>query len=387
MPTIQADRSPDLKRLMDERYCLDIYGDYLVIRNVPYVDGGRKVKLGLLASDLQTSEGVTVRPDSHVAYWAGDYPCDNNGIPLKAMDAGSGEGRKVYDGMVADYTFSQKPKEGYNDYYEKMTYYVRRIENFARAIDPSVSARAPGAKGGQAESVFRYSDASLARDGISDMSGRARGMRVAIAGMGGTGSYVLDLVAKTEVREIHLFDGDAFLQHNAFRSPGAPAPSDFADRPKTEWFAGIYSRMREGVIPHAENVGEGNIGVLKGMDFVFVCVDGGKSRGLIAEYLTREGIPFADTGMGLRAADGKITGQARVTAHDPESGKDVLQLMPRGGAEDSVYSTNIQIAEINALSAALAVIRWKKSWGFYRDTGREHNTVYAIETNEVINGA
>jgi hypothetical protein len=37
-------------------------------------------------------------------------------------------------------------------------------------------------------------------------------------GLGGTGSYILDLVSKTPVNEILLFDSDDFLQHNAFRS-------------------------------------------------------------------------------------------------------------------------------------------------------------------------
>jgi hypothetical protein len=32
---------------------------------------------------------------------------------------------------------------------------------------------------------------------------------------------VLDFTAKTHVKEIHLFDGDTFFQHNAFRAPGA----------------------------------------------------------------------------------------------------------------------------------------------------------------------
>jgi hypothetical protein len=35
--------------------------------------------------------------------------------------------------------------------------------------------------------------------------------KIAIIGLGGTGSYVLDLAAKTPVKEIHLFDGDKFL--------------------------------------------------------------------------------------------------------------------------------------------------------------------------------
>ena len=55
---------------------------------------------------------------------------------------------------------------------------------------------------------------------------------VAIAGPGGTGSYVLDLVAKTPVRDIHLFDGDSFMSHNAFRAPGAASLEELRALPK-----------------------------------------------------------------------------------------------------------------------------------------------------------
>jgi hypothetical protein len=49
------------------------------------------------------------------------------------------------------------------------------------------------------------------------------------------------------------------------------------------------------------------------------------------------------------------------------------------------YSQNIQIADINALNAALAVIKWKKLRGFYTDLGHEHNTTYGIDTNTITN--
>jgi hypothetical protein len=49
------------------------------------------------------------------------------------------------------------------------------------------------------------------------------------------------------------------------------------------------------------------------------------------------------------------------------------------------YDRNIQIADLNALNAALAVIKWKKMFGFYRDLEREHFTAYAIDTNTLIN--
>ena len=54
--------------------------------------------------------------------------------------------------------------------------------------------------------------------------------KIIILGLGGTGSYILDLVAKTPVKEIHLYDGDTFYQHNAFRSPGAPSSDELRAR-------------------------------------------------------------------------------------------------------------------------------------------------------------
>ena len=75
----------------------------------------------------------------------------------------------------------------------------------------------------QPETPFNYIDTASSRAEIDVVTAKlAKLKRIAIVGLGGTGSYVLDLVAKTPVWEIHLYDGDAFLQHNAFRSPGAP---------------------------------------------------------------------------------------------------------------------------------------------------------------------
>ena len=54
------------------------------------------------------------------------------------------------------------------------------------------------------------------------------------------------------------------------------------------------------------------------------------------------------------------------------------------GARDD-YATNIQIADLNALNAALAVIRWKKHLGFYSDLENEHHSTYQIDGNEITN--
>jgi len=73
------------------------------------------------------------------------------------------------------------------------------------------------------ESVFNYIDTNSSRAEVEAISDKLKGRKIGIMGLGGTGSYVLDLVAKTPADEIHLFDGDEFAQHNAFRAPGAPS--------------------------------------------------------------------------------------------------------------------------------------------------------------------
>ena len=55
------------------------------------------------------------------------------------------------------------------------------------------------------------------------------------------------------------------------------------------------------------------------------------------------------------------------------------------GGEDDPYSTNIQVADLNCLNAALAVVRWKRHYGFYADSGREHFSAFMIDGNTLVN--
>ena len=53
--------------------------------------------------------------------------------------------------------------------------------------------------------------------------------------------------------------------------------------------------------------------------------------------------------------------------------------------EENVYKSNIQIAELNALNAAFAVISYKKYYGFYQDLRDDFQTIYSINVGEVTN--
>lgn len=53
--------------------------------------------------------------------------------------------------------------------------------------------------------------------------------------------------------------------------------------------------------------------------------------------------------------------------------------------DDDEYASNIQIAELNALNASLAVIRWNSLRGIYADLEQEHHSTYAIDGNHLVN--
>ena len=83
--------------------------------------------------------------------------------------------------------------------------------------------------------------------------------------------------------------------------------------------------------------------------------------------------------------DASLVGILRVTTSSPEQRGHFRQ---RVGFTDTTgendYDRNIQLADLNCLNAALAVIRWKKACGFYHDVEREHTSIYTIDVNMLL---
>lgn len=382
-------RSPDLARLKEDGYEVEIRANHLVLRNVPYVNGKGQVKRGLLVSTLSLAGEITAKPDTHVALFAGEHPCDRHGRPLTKIVNGSNR-QDLGDGLIVDHSFSSKPADGYRDYHHKMTSYADMLSSHAAAIDETATAKTfQVIEAEETDSVFEYLDTASSRAGIYAVSQKLALPKVAIVGLGGTGSYVLDLVAKTPVEEIHLFDGDYFLQHNAFRSPGAATLDELRSAPKkVHYFRDRYAPMRRNIVPHDLHIDATNTALLDGMAFVFLCVDRGDAKLPIIEKLEVLGIPFVDVGMGVDLVDERLQGIVRVTASSERMRAHVREKKRIGltsGAADNVYAKNIQIADLNALNAALAVIKWKKLFGFYLDLDDEHHCTYTLDGNMLLN--
>lgn len=390
MSTRLIARSPDIQRLRDEGHAIEVRSGFLIVRSVPYVTPARTVAHGIIVTDLALNDDVAQAPADHQVWFAGDHPCSTEGVPIAALGA-QGCAQTLCEGVTVNWRFSSKRPEGYPDYHAKITQYIEILEHPARALQPSeptVTARTfPPVETTEEESVFLFTDSASSRAGIVCASAKLAMNKVAIVGLGGTGAYVLDLVAKTPVREIHLFDGDLFLQHNAFRAPGAASLDDLrARRFKVEHYASIYSRMRRGVIPHPEFIDEKTIANLAGFEFVFVCVDRPSVRRLISDFLHAVSTPFVDVGMELLLVDEKahLIGTCRVTLSTPGRRDHFSRHVSlSGGVADDLYATNIQVADMNAFNAALAVLKWKKFCDFYQDCYREHQSVYAINAHQL----
>lgn len=178
--------SSDLKRLRDEGFNLQIVGAHVLIREVPYVNGSKEIKRGVLVSTLNLAQDVTIKPDTHVATFIGECPCDRNGNRLDNIIIES-QRKCLTQGVEIDFTFSSKPTHGhgYADYYEKLTTYVRILSNEAKAVDSSVTAKTfPVIALDDQSSPFKYLDTASSRAGIEALSLKLAKPKIAIVGLG-----------------------------------------------------------------------------------------------------------------------------------------------------------------------------------------------------------
>ncbi|WP_395297166.1 ThiF family adenylyltransferase [Kitasatospora hibisci] len=385
MSTALLARDPDLARLLDDGYDVVVHGGHIIVRHIPYVTEDRSVEHGFLAYPVTVSGDRLVSGTDHRIWFSGSVPCDEHGRPLALA---SPELREIAEGVRADFMLSSKPgPDGYPDEYAKITAYARIIADQAHTLDPSATPT-PGAAWQEIDddSPFVYRDTATSRAGIAAINRRFRGHRVVIVGLGGSGSYILDQVAKTEVDSILLVDGDTFDNHNAFRAPGAPTLETLRGRPaKVAYLASIYANMHRGVKACEEYLDEDNLHLLTGATFVFLASDDATGKPAIIDWLEAHDVPFIDVGMGVEEIDGHLSGLLRVTTSLPGRRDAARRRIPQPAPERDAYARNIQTADLNALNAVLAVIRWKRSIGIYADATDEGHSTYSLITNEIAN--
>lgn len=365
-----ASRNPFVRDLEEQGYLLDFVNGYFIVYGVPHLDATGHLQHGDWASPVnRDSAGVISAPGEgeHQAWFRGGRPYDGRGQLLRL---GGGEAIvTVSEDFSTNHSFSLKLQERgqnrlYHSFEEKLQTYIDVITGPAlAAFENATPLRAIEKRASAQGSPLRIPDDLSARYNINDVSFLLRGKKVAIVGLGGTGAYILDFIARTHLEEIRLFDDDKVHLHTIFRQPGFIRRA--IGKPKVEALAGQYGNWHGGIEPIAERVTADNIETLRGLDFVFISVDDGPARYFIADWLSRNDIPFVDTGMGLSRSKEGLNGVVRITGVDREAFERTAgtAYLPSKTVEGGEYRKQAQIAELNALNAALAVVRFKQHFG------------------------
>ena len=385
--------NPCLQKLQQEGYSLEVRGGFLVIHHVPYLNMNREIHEGTLIMAINLSGTKVLKPQDHTAYWSGDIPCEHNGDRVPALINSSARNDHGL-GLISNHYLSCKPdRESYADqnyptYYEKVVTYCQRISTPAYMVDHEACEKIRNkVVPNEEESVLRYADTNSTRSDIYALTEMFQSKKIAIVGLGGTGAYLLDFIAKMPIKEIHLYDDDSFNSHNAFRCPGAANIDNLnMCMPKVEYLKSVYGVMHSGIISHKEKISSQNVSELSEMDAVFICVDNVSARNLIASHLINHGVLFIDSGLGIMKQYGSLSGQLRVTTGYAQHYNHISTSFGADVEIDDEYSSNIQIAELNALAAVLMLIKWKRMMNFYSNTANDNNMVYNISTNEIALG-
>jgi len=90
--------------------------------------------------------------------------------------------------------------------------------------------------------------------------------------------------------------------------------------------------------------------------------------------------------MGLDRKKGPLNGMMRTTYYSTDDGQKVRnkRLAPEQETPNDIYRTNIQIGELNALNACLAVIRGKQLRGSYIEEVPLYNLAFEIDDLKIV---
>ncbi|WIL43066.1 ThiF family adenylyltransferase [Pantoea agglomerans] len=385
----------DLQSLVEKGYAVSFDDGYLIIRDIPYLDRNKKLCIAEFVCKMVFTDMEKVIQDDHQVYFSGEPPCEINGEPISNLQ--DRPCSLVLSSSFSDINiqrqFSNKPfKDGvysvFADFFEKIESYTNIISGPAIELYQATPYTFRSDKSIEFDSVFKIHDTLTSRAGIVDLSNKFKDEVIAIIGLGGTGSYILDFMVKTPVKEIIAFDYDYFHVHNSFRSPGRLDTSEFNQR-KADVYHKRYENFREGFSVKNKKFDSECEEDIANVSFAFVCVDDGESRDEIFKVLIKMGKPFLDVGMGLNRKDSFLTGLIRTTFYPSDNVQEVLDkgLSDLSKPSENLYKTNIQIGELNALNASLAVIKYKQFKGFYIEESNVFNALFSLSDLHMVTEA
>jgi len=198
MSTQPLDHDPYLKKLKDEGYNISIIEEHIVIKGIPYLNNEKKILFGSIFCPYNLS-GEKITPRDHTVHFTGEYPCNQLGNQLSLVNGP--QNVPLTENIVGQYYLSSKPESGnYPDFYKKMKTYIGLLSAPAKSIDPSVRPKNFDYDYYEQESVFNYPDTNTARAEITSINNKVKGQKIAIIGLGGTGSFILAYISNAGFR-------------------------------------------------------------------------------------------------------------------------------------------------------------------------------------------
>lgn len=379
----ELENHKELVELKNRRFSLSWVSGHIVVNDIFYLNEAGELGKGKLAVPLNliTPEKLGA-PKNHQMFWSGSDPYFLTGdkIPL-------GKGSANVDLAGTKYTknLSNKPPdkkfESYTELIEHYTYLISGPAMDKFNVDPLTGAEYDVP---EENSAFKIHDTFSAKAEITDLNQFLGKDKIAIVGLGGTGSYVLDFMAKTPVHSIDAFDFDVFEVHNGFRSPGEVVGDDFGST-KVDVYKRKYDNLKHRLTFHSKKVTGEDDEFFKGITFAFICIDDGESRAKICDMFIRMKIPFIDVGMGIEKENGSLDGLIRTTVFTDENIDRARSEIPTDKVEEEgAYRVFVQIAELNALNASIAVICYKKFRGFYCNENQYYQNIISLGSSNWI---
>lgn len=131
-----------------------------------------------------------------------------------------------------------------------------------------------------------------------------RSCSVAVIGCSGTGSIVVELLARLGVGRVVLIDPDVVEEKNLNRIVSSGKEDSYLATPKVQVLAKSIARMGFGteVQPIQSNLVDADaVRAVAGCDFVFGCMDGYEGRHVLSRLATFYTLPYFDVGVRLDA--------------------------------------------------------------------------------------
>ncbi len=122
---------------------------------------------------------------------------------------------------------------------------------------------------------------------------------------------------------------------------------------------------------------------MEGLDFVFVAVDKAEVRTALCEKLEEKRVPFIDVGMGIERRVDRVRGSCQVFFSGKDPARWRVGIPTAEGAGEQEYY-KLQLADLGALNAALAVGMWRRHIEQYEADKGDWLIRYQIERNDLL---